>query len=88
MPNALQIGGRTYPIRTDFRAGIEYQTLAAAGKLTAAKLYGIWFPGPLPDDPTEAAEGVQRFYRRKDEPQPESTGPGGQIGRASCRERV
>lgn len=79
MPNALKIDGKTYPIRTDFRAGIEYQALAAAGKLTAANLYSIWFTGPLPDDPAEAAEGVQRFYRRKDEPHPENIGPGGPI---------
>ena len=79
MPNALLIDGKHYPLRTDFRAGIEYQTMAAAGELTAASLYGIWFPGPLPDDPAEAAEGIQRFYRRKDEAARESAGEPGPI---------
>ena len=66
MPNALLIEGDTYPIRTDFRAGIEYQTVAAAGKLTAANLYEIWFVDRYPQNVNEAQEGINRFYRRED----------------------
>lgn len=66
MPNALLIEGDTYPIRTDFRAGIEYQAVAAAGKLTAANLYEIWFVDRYPQNVNEAQEGINRFYRRED----------------------
>ena len=73
------IDGEVYPIRTDFRAGIAYQTLAAAGKLTAANLYCIWFPDKFPPDVEAATEAVQRFYRRRDEPAADSAGPAGPI---------
>lgn len=53
--------------------------MAAAGKLTAANLYDVWFPGPRPENAAEAAEGIQRFYRRVDEPQREAAAPGGPI---------
>ena len=53
--------------------------MAAAGKLTAANLYGVWFPGPQPKNAVAAAEGIQRFYRRKDEPPPSSDHPAGPI---------
>lgn len=79
MPNALCIDGKTYKIRTDFRAGIEYQTLAAAGKLTAAKIYAIWFTEAIPENTEAATEAVQRFYRRKDEPVEEPNGSRGPI---------
>lgn len=75
MPNALLIGGETYPIRTDFRAGIEYQRLAAAGKLTAASLFSIWFPGKRPADAAAASEAIFRFYCRGQEPEPHTAGP-------------
>lgn len=75
MPNALLIGGKSYPIRTDFRAGIEYQRLAAAGKLTAASLYSIWFPGRAPLDAAAASEAIFRFYCQGREPEPHTPGP-------------
>lgn len=71
MPNALRISGRVYPIRTDFRTGIEYQRMAAAGKLTAASLLDVWFPGEVPEDIPDAVEGISRFLRRKDAPAPD-----------------
>ena len=66
MPNALLIDGRAYPIRTDFRTGIEYQRIAAAGELAAAIFLSLWFPGEQPDNIPAALEGVSRFLRRKD----------------------
>lgn len=62
------IGGRAYPIRTDFRVGIEYQRIAAAGELTAAIFLHLWFPGEQPDDISAALKGVSRFLRRQDSP--------------------
>lgn len=79
MPNALLIDGDAYRIRTDFRAGIEYQILAAAGCLTAANLYALWFPDEQPENVSEAAEGIGRFYRRQDEPLADDTVSGGPI---------
>nr|DAV01040.1 MAG TPA: hypothetical protein [Caudoviricetes sp.] len=66
MPNALLIDGRAYPIRTDFRTGIEYQRIAAAGELTAAIFLSLWFPEDQPDNISAALEGVSRFLRRQD----------------------
>lgn len=76
MPNALLIDGEIYPLRTDFRAGIEYQMMAAAGKLTAASLYKIWFVDRFPSNIVEALEGIKRFFLRKDEePKEPKRGP-------------
>lgn len=66
MPNALLIGGRAYPIRTDFRVGIEYQRIAAAGELTAAIFLHLWFPEDQPDDISAALKGISRYLRRQD----------------------
>ena len=77
MPNALLIDGRAYPIRTDFRTGIEYQRIAAAGELTAAIFLHLWFPGEQPDNISAALEGISRFLQRKDSPpeKEDSDGP-------------
>ena len=76
MPNALLIDGRAYPIRTDFRAGIEYQRIAAAGRLTAAIFLNLWFPADPPEDVPAAIEGISRFLRRSDSaPANDSGGP-------------
>ena len=77
MPNALLIDGRAYPIRTDFRVGIEYQRIAAAGELTAAIFLSLWFPGDQPDNISAALDGVSRFLRRQDSPsaKEDSDGP-------------
>ena len=78
MPNALLIDGRAYPIRTDFRVGIEYQRIAAAGKLTAAILLDLWFPEEYPTDISAALKGISRFIRRQDaepEESEKSSGP-------------
>lgn len=66
MPNALRINGEIYPIRTDFRTGIEYQRIAAAGTLTAASFLDLWFPDSQPEYVSAAIEGISRFIRRKD----------------------
>lgn len=79
MPNALMIAGRVYPIRTDFRVGIEYQRIAAAGELTAANFFNLWFPEEPPEDFSEAVKGVSRFLRRKDQNEPKETGEKGPI---------
>ena len=77
MPNAQLIDGRAYPIRTDFRVGIEYQRIAAAGELTAAIFLSLWFPGNQPDNISAALDGVSRFLRRQDSPsaKEDSDGP-------------
>lgn len=49
--------------------------LAAAGELTAANVFALWFPGDPPEDAAAALEAINRFYRRKDEP-PETSSDG------------
>ena len=66
MPNALLIDGTAYPIRTDFRVGIEFQRVAANGGLTAGKIMKLWFPGPKPENIPETVKAISMFVRRRD----------------------
>nr|DAQ43443.1 MAG TPA: hypothetical protein [Caudoviricetes sp.] len=70
------VGGRIYPIRTDYRAGIAYSMAASDGSLTPQRLLDIWFPGPAPSDFAAAQEAVNAFYRRtEDKPDSGKDGP-------------
>lgn len=70
------VGGRIYPIRTDYRAGIAYSMAASDGSLTPQRLLDIWFPGPAPSDFAAAQEAVNAFYRRtEDKPGSGKDGP-------------
>ena len=71
MPNAVVIDGRTYPLRTDFRAGIEYQRELNSGNAAVSSLFSIFYQ-ETPDNVEEGLEAINRFYRRVDEPVPES----------------
>ena len=71
----MVIGGEVYPIRTDFRAGIEYHREVKSDNATLASLFRIWFPEATPEDSSEALEAIHRFYRRSDAP-PENTSKG------------
>lgn len=72
MPNAVVVEGRTYRIRTDFRAGIEYQRETISGNATVGSLFSIFYRDEMPDNVEDGLEAINRFYRRKDEPVPES----------------
>lgn len=60
--------GRCWPIQTDFRVGLILWEEARAQTLTLARLGGLYFPEDVPEDLEEAAEGVRRFFLRRDEP--------------------
>lgn len=76
----MVIDGRIYPLRTDFRAGIEYQRELSCGNATVDSLFSIFYENEVPDNVEEGLEAINRFYRRSDEPSPEpSTGRHGPI---------
>ncbi len=56
------IGGKVYPIRTDFRTGVRYEMAAMDGSLTAEGFYDLWFPAERPEQLEEALQAVGLFY--------------------------
>ena len=70
------IGGRVYPIRTDFRVGVRYEMAASAGTLTEGEFLSLWFPAEVPEDLDEALAAVGSFYCLGREPEePEGPAP-------------
>ena len=69
--------GRCYPIRVDFRQGLMLWAAADREQLTLEAMAALYFPGKPPEDLEEAAEGIRRFFLRRD--QPPETGQGGNL---------
>jgi len=69
------IGGRAYPISTDFRTAVAFEMASLAGTLTERQFLDLWFPREQPEDLREALAAVGRFYDpdredRQEEPCP------------------
>lgn len=62
-PETVEIGGRIYPINTDFRAGIALETAVLRGEIDAAELLKLYYPSGVPADVEGAADAMLRFYR-------------------------
>lgn len=62
-PETVEIGGREYPINTDFRAGIALETAVLRGEIDAAELLMLYYPAGVPGDMEGAADAMLRFYR-------------------------
>ena len=76
LPDTVNIGGREYPIDTDFRAGIEFELAVQRGKETIGDLLRPWFGAVgYPQDIVGAVDAAIWFYRcgvTEDKPKEES----------------
>lgn len=64
LPDTVNIGGREYPIDTDFRAGIEFELAVQQGKETLADLLRPWYGAVgYPQDIVGAVDAAIWFYR-------------------------
>jgi hypothetical protein len=72
LPSTVNIGGKEYPINTDFRAGIAFEMLMTAQEeieKNVAKILALYFPKQIPDDLLGAFRAVELFYCRGELPQ-------------------
>lgn len=70
------IEGVCCPIHTDFRLGLRLWHRGRQGKLSMEELLEDYFPGRKPENWEAAAEGIRRFFLRKDAPaEQEAAGP-------------
>lgn len=63
LPDSATIGGKRYPIETDYRAAVEFELMTEAGVDDLAELLSPFYPYGLPSDPTAATEAALWFYR-------------------------
>lgn len=63
LPETVSIGGRSVPINTDFRAGIQLELLSLDDKLTAERLLQNYFGVQWPEPYDEAIKAAIWFYR-------------------------
>ena len=64
LPDTVNIGGREYPIDTDFRAGIEFELAVQRGASTLADLLRPWYGAVgYPQDIVGAVDAAIWFYR-------------------------
>lgn len=62
LPKSLEIGGYTYPINTDFRAGMEFELMMQKGERDIVKLLIPFFGEKIPRDIEGAFDAVELFY--------------------------
>ena len=62
LPSTVNIGGKEYPINTDFRAGITFELLMTAQEESIAKLLEPYFSKRIPEDFIGALHAVELFY--------------------------
>lgn len=62
LPSTVEIGGRKYPINTDFRAGIAFEKLIASKENNAFKLLEPYFSKDIPEDVLGAFQAIEKFF--------------------------
>lgn len=62
-PETVKVGGRSYTINTDFRAGIELEQEIVHGGVDAAHLLSLYYPVGIPADVSAAIDTMLWFYR-------------------------
>lgn len=67
LPETLTVGGRSYPINSDFRAGILFEMMIQDNELTdeekAESALDLFFTDEIPDDLEAAFEALIWFYQ-------------------------
>lgn len=62
-PETIEVGGRTYPINIDFRAGIELECAVLNDRIDLAQLLQLYYPVCIPTDLEGAVDAMMQFYR-------------------------
>ena len=62
LPEWVEVEGKAYPINTDFRAGIEFETIIQKGGATYLDLLSLFFGAQIPENLEEALQAVMLFY--------------------------
>ena len=62
LPDTVEIGGNTYPIETDFRAGIAFELAVQRGEQSIRAWLEPWFPDGCPRDVEGAIKAAVWFY--------------------------
>lgn len=62
LPGWVDVGGVAHPINTDFRAGIEFETLIQKGGCNYFELLTLFFGEQIPHDYKNALQSVMLFY--------------------------
>lgn len=62
LPSTVKIGGKNYPINTDFRAGVKFEMLIMKGEDNFITLLKPFFPDKIPADLEGALKAVELFY--------------------------
>lgn len=71
LPEEVEIGGRFYPIDTDFTTGVKFDLLACDEEIPESEkidlAVNLYFPDP-PEDTGEALKAIHWFYSGGEEP--------------------
>ena len=59
LPSTVKIGGKNYPINTDFRAGVKFEMLIMKGEDNFITLLKPFFPDKIPADLEGALKAVE-----------------------------
>lgn len=62
LPSTVDIGGKAYPINTDFRAGIKFELLMSAKEENVYKLLTPFFSKGIPTDIIGAFKAIELFF--------------------------
>lgn len=62
LPVSVEIGGKSYPINSDFRVGIQFENLIMSGEENPLNLLLPFFEDNLPDDLEGAFKAIEEFY--------------------------
>lgn len=66
LPETIEVDGREFPVRTDFRIGILFEQLVLDPDLTdgekTEKAIRLFFEDEIPDDLGQAVDGILWFY--------------------------
>lgn len=73
LPECVDVGGVAYPINTDFRAGIEFETLIQKGGASFFDVLSLFFGAQIPPDYEAALQAVMLFYCCGDMPEQKGT---------------
>lgn len=63
LPETVEVGGRSVPINTDFRAGIRFELMALDEKLTSEQILKNYFGTEWPEPYEDGIQAAIWFYR-------------------------
>ena len=62
LPNTIVIDGRKYKINTDFRAGIQFETMIMTNQWDVEKIFHLYYGNEIPEDMKAAFKAIELFY--------------------------